>query len=239
MKFRTISSVAAGAIRAGAVLASGAQAATVFTEDFDGEFGGKTHLNYAGLANWDISEGTIDLKGVTHKVKGDGSYVELDGTSLNGGFMTTRSSFAFNAGDIVTLSFDASGNQQRKYLMSNDDLVAGFVFGGATALKDYTLGGGFGPVNLGNFNVAKTSNDIFLDWRSVWQPYTISFKAGAAGTLKLYVGTHSDDNYGPLVDNFKLSVVTAVPEPATWAMMILGFAMTGAMVRTRRGAMIA
>ena len=34
----------------------------------------------------------------------------------------------------------------------------------------------------------------------------------------------------------RLNTVSAVPEPATWAMMIAGFGMVGSMVRRRRGA---
>ncbi len=39
-------------------------------------------------------------------------------------------------------------------------------------------------------------------------------------------------------DNVSLDV-TAVPEPATWAMMIVGFGMTGASLRRRRDGMVA
>jgi choice-of-anchor C domain-containing protein len=43
--------------------------------------------------------------------------------------------------------------------------------------------------------------------------------------------------YGPALDN--VSISGAVPEPATWAMMILGFGVVGASLRTRRRALAA
>ncbi len=59
--------------------------------------------------------------------------------------------------------------------------------------------------------------------------------AWATGTLKLfYWDTFTPDNTGSVAAD----VVTAVvPEPATWAMMICGFGMTGAMLRRRHHAL--
>jgi hypothetical protein len=42
--------------------------------------------------------------------------------------------------------------------------------------------------------------------------------------------------YGPLLDNV---VVTQVPEPATWAMLIAGFGLVGSAMRRRRTAVAA
>ena len=43
------------------------------------------------------------------------------------------------------------------------------------------------------------------------------------------IGTN--DSLGGYIDNITIS---AVPEPATWAMMIIGFASAGSMVRSAR-----
>ena len=44
-----------------------------------------------------------------------------------------------------------------------------------------------------------------------------------------------DDNAtGPTFTNFAFRIVGTVPEPATWVMLILGFGMTGAMLRASR-----
>ena len=54
-----------------------------------------------------------------------------------------------------------------------------------------------------------------------------------------FIALESIQGGGPgLVDNFELNLVPpggGVPEPATWALMILGFAGMGAVIRRRRG----
>ncbi|MBT9472342.1 MAG: PEPxxWA-CTERM sorting domain-containing protein [Phenylobacterium sp.] len=39
---------------------------------------------------------------------------------------------------------------------------------------------------------------------------------------------------GPLLDNVSIGVSSAVPEPATWAMMIMGFGLVGSAMRRRQ-----
>lgn len=64
------------------------------------------------------------------------------------------------------------------------------------------------------------------------------FTLGSSGTLtftgltSLY-GLVNDTNSGNNTGAFEINV-SAVPEPATWAMMLMGFGMVGAGVRSRR-----
>lgn len=225
-----LAGVIAGALMAG----SPAAALTVFTEDFDSEFGGKTHLNHSAFAQWDVSGGAVDLKGATHWVKGSGSYVELDGSKLDGGLITTKSSFAFEAGDWITLTFEASGNQQRTSLEADDRLEVGLLLDDETTLNSYRLGGGFGHVELGTQALGKASGASLLAVKSPWQVYSIRFRAAEAGALKIFAGTESSDNYGPMVDNFSLSITSAIPEPSIWVLSILGFGFAGAALRKAR-----
>ncbi len=227
-------SLAAAVVLIVAPLATQASAATVFYDDFDAEGGGATRLNYGGFANFDVSGGKVDLIGAgnLHKLVGSGSYVDLDGTRSGGGTLTTKQWFGFNTGDLVTLSFAVSGNQRRQSLESDDALLAGFTFAGFTILKDYTLGGAFGAENLGASNVARTSNSALTVWKAPYQIYTVSFLAGSAGALKAFIGTSSNDNVGPLLDNVRVTITSAVPEPSTWMMLILGFGLIGSRVRS-------
>lgn len=224
------------ALAAAALSAASAQSATIFEDEFDFENSGGTASNYAGFVNWDVSGGTVDIKGPTNLrgTTGLGSYVDLDGTSADGGTIITKAIFAFDAGDLVTMSFDASGNQLRQRLAADDDIMAGFRFAGATPVHNYRLGGGFGDLDLGSLTEAETSNGVVTAWNSTWRTYTVSFKAGAAGSLQAFLGTNSDDNYGPMVDNFRLTIASAVPEPVTWVMMVVGFGGVGVTFRRSR-----
>jgi hypothetical protein len=77
------------------------------------------------------------------------------------------------------------------------------------------------------------SGQAAISSRSPWTRYGISFVAGNSGSLTAFVGTSSNDNVGPLLDNFQLTI-GSVPEPSSWVMMILGFGGIGGLVRARR-----
>ena len=63
-----------------------------------------------------------------------------------------------------------------------------------------------------------------------WTQHSYTFKAfDPTATLAFNSQTHTP--YGPALDNVSIS---AVPEPATWAMMIMGFGGVGAAVRASR-----
>jgi hypothetical protein len=53
-----------------------------------------------------------------------------------------------------------------------------------------------------------------------------------AFALGVLAGTNKD--YRLALDPRSVTLVAAVPEPATWGLMIIGFACTGTMLRRRR-----
>ena len=65
-----------------------------------------------------------------------------------------------------------------------------------------------------------------------WGLRSVDFTTTGGDLTFLAVGT--SDSYGGYLDDITIS--TAVPEPATWAMMILGFGMVGGLLRRRRTA---
>ena len=63
-----------------------------------------------------------------------------------------------------------------------------------------------------------------------WTQQTFSFMAFDP-TARLAFSATANDPYGPAIDGVSIS---PVPEPATWAMMIIGFGGAGAMLRRNR-----
>jgi hypothetical protein len=62
-----------------------------------------------------------------------------------------------------------------------------------------------------------------------WTSYAINNFAAAAGSTLTFRAVGGSDSFGGYLDNITLS--NAVPEPATWAMMILGFGLIGGAMR--------
>ena len=62
-------------------------------------------------------------------------------------------------------------------------------------------------------------------------PYTVSFVAGGS-SMQLALSQFSGTEASPIIDNI---VISAVPEPATWGMMIAGFGLVGGVMRRRAG----
>ena len=92
--------------------AGSAQAAPIFSDNFNGENGGVGALNYAGFSNFAISGGTVDLigNGYFDFFPGNGLYVDLDGSTAHAGLMSADP-LSLGAGDY-TLSFDLAGSQR-------------------------------------------------------------------------------------------------------------------------------
>ena len=65
----------------------------------------------------------------------------------------------------------------------------------------------------------------------VWKSGGFAF-VGTGNVETIRLTATNGGNAGVFFDN--ISVSTAVPEPATWAMMIMGFGVAGALLRRRR-----
>jgi hypothetical protein len=114
---------------------------------------------------------------------------------------------------------------------------------GATYVVNFdagALGGGNQTIQLlamgdyagGMFNSLVNNN---LDF--TFTHHSLSFVANSTSTaLTFLVNTPGPDNVDTILDN--VSVSGAVPEPATWAMMLMGFGLIGATLRGSRRAAV-
>lgn len=226
---------------AAAVLACSAGAASATTLVFDAfeGYGPTSILNFTGFTNLIVSHGSVDF---VHEPEfglstptGVGM-VDLDGSTNQGGTLQTAM-FSANIGDVISFSFDASGNQRGG---AADSYTWGFFTPTGLILNNVTATGGninAGPIDLGSsLEVIASPSPLASD--AAWSHYTLNFTAGSAGQFSAFVATGSTDNMGPLIDNFSLTSTGAVPEPASWALMFGGFGLAGAALRRRR-AMVA
>lgn len=177
-----------------------AQAAVVFSDNFNAETQG---LNYNGFANFAVTAGSVDLigTGFFDFYPGNGNYVDLDGSTAGdnpAGQITTNMIFGPGA---YSLSFD---------------------LGGSTRGDTNTV-----LVQLGDF-----SSMLTLASAVPLTTFSFTFNTAASGALS-FANLGRSDSFGLILDNVEVSS-SAVPEPSSWGMLILGFAITGLALRRRR-----
>jgi len=158
--------------------------------------------------------------GVTNDLENGSNGTHTIDTQNGQDFVLFQFSTAVDLSQIKTTSFNVNGN--------------------AT--------GSDASVRWGNTNVA-WNQSLGLDGKPVSALTSVlnnqQVLAGGSGTLTRSVNGTASNLWmvaatsvgGAPIDGFKLSTVTvssAVPEPATWMMMIGGFAMVGAAVRRRK-----
>ena len=234
----------AACVLAGA--ASSANATVVYSENFNAMNGGLSASNYTVPGFAPLPTQRVDLlHSGDSGISCAGGCLDLE-SSIGYGRLTGLSAFAAKAGDTVTLSFDMSDSQRGT---AQDRFYAGFFFNTALSGLVLTRGGAWTgalptPPPTSSFVVL---GDIFGPVG--FQHYTLSFVAPQDITVKLALGggnpgglipsTPAPDDKGALLDNLSLDITSpaAVPEPATWAMMLMGFGGLGAALRRRRAAL--
>jgi len=145
----------------------------------------------------------------------DGAFVALDGDSTVRG-MISQDLTGLEVGKNYTLTFDwAAGQLANRSGATSEQLAVSF---------------GADSFNTGVLNVASGG---FSGWNHV----TYVFTAGQANQTLSFLSIGTPNGLPPmaLLDNVSLTV----PEPATWAMMLIGFGGIGAMIRRRRQVLVA
>jgi hypothetical protein len=214
---------------AGLALSSPASAAQVFFQDF--ETVASNSLSLTSLPGFTVT-GQVDVVGALNDwgISASSNVVDLDG-SPGPATITSGNSHSFNAGDRVTLSFLLGGAQRGSEL---DNFILGWTLSAATPVTNVSGTGYFSFVNVASA-LAPTSGStsIFLAGTDPFTLSSVSFTAGAAGSLGFSFGTTSADSIGPLLDNVGLDI-SAVPGPVMGAGLPGLVIALGALVALRR-----
>jgi len=176
--------------------------------------------NPSGLGLWTQTTSGNGWNGLS--ASGTGNFVALDGayptTSDNASI--SQMITGLTIGQQYTLSFDYGFGQER--------FATGDFFNGDT-INSLTASIGSALWDSGDVGLA---NHGFVGW----DKGTLNFTATSTSELLKFVAYANV----PLPSYALLSSVSivesAVPEPATWGMMILGFGVVGAIARRRRAA---
>lgn len=187
--------------------ASAANAGIVFSDNFNGTT--TQALNQFTFANWTVTSGTVDVIGdggpFAYFSVGHGNYVDLNGSSGAPGQLTTNIIFAAGT---YSVSFELAGSQ-----------------GGSGNVDP------FSHTTEIAFSIGGVTQSLTLNPTVPFTPYTFLFTTTGAGKLSFTDLSGGNNNVGNLLDNV---TVSAVPEPSTWAMMILGFMGVGFMAYRRK-----
>lgn len=187
--------------------------------NFSGEYATYTYSTTPLGFGWDIS-GSVDVfrtdsrfGGEPDPVGGDPFALDLVGSGTTGGI---GQSFSTEAGKSYRLTFDFTNNP----FISSASMRFGVGGSGGLALEDILAHSGATTNAMG------------------WQSFTVDFVAKSANSYLFFDNLTGGLAGGMYLDNIAVYDLSepqgAVPEPATWALMIGGFGFAGAALRRRR-----
>ena len=164
----------------------------------------------ASLPNWTVETGNVNVvNGNFGSTNGNlafegAQYLDLIG---EGGVGSLSQMFGTTIGQLYTLTFAYSHN----------------LFGGLkSASADYSVGGLNGSITH------STGSNANLDWRNL----SVNFVAMSSTTTLRFANTVGSANEGIFLD--AVSVAAAVPEPASWALFLIGFFAVGGAMRSNK-----
>jgi choice-of-anchor C domain-containing protein len=198
-------------LAAGLALSSAAHASIVLDGDFTSPSGGGSYETYGAaytngaiMGPWTVTGDSVDLIGGYWQAPNNVGG-SVDLDGLDPGGITQN--LTLSAGSYV-LSFYLSGNPDGGLAAKSVDVSVG----GVNQTFTYTTGAN----SHGNMMYALE---------------TLPFTVSGSSTLLSFTSLDINSPYGPVIGDVS---VNAVPEPATWAMMLIGFGAIGYGVRLRK-----
>jgi hypothetical protein len=202
---------------------SSSQAGTLLTEGFESvgtlSSGGWVLTNNSapkGPTDWFQGSGAIVLPaqaGSPDSFAASNFNAALPGGTIENWLITP----VFSTAAAGSVTFWVQGAEEVDF---TDHIAYGFSNGSSTT-TDFTMSG---------------PNAVL---QGVWTQITVSFNSNGPGSTARfaieYLGDADSSNYVGIDTLSITSGVSAVPEPSTWAMMILGFCGVGFMAYRRRG----
>ena len=192
-------------------LSSSAQAASFVNGSFElgtnpGQFSTFT-AGQTDITGWTIGSGSVDYIGSYWAASNGLRSIDLAGNAAG----LLSQTFDTVIGRTYRVNFD---------LWANDD-------GGTFPRLAF--------VNVGAGDLTFSSNGGGTKAAPNWVTQTFSFVASATSTTLSFRADSISANtfFGPALDNVSVS---AIPEPATWALMLGGFGLVGGAMRSRRRA---
>lgn len=210
---RSLIAAAAAAL----LLPATANAAVIVNGDF--ETGPNPGSNYVTIGTggligdvnggWTVTGGNVDYIGGYWQPQGGSRSVDLNGNNAAG---TIQQAIDTVIGQAYAVTFWLAGNPDNGPQIKTVKVTAA---GDDADDENFTF-------------------DIFGVSREAmgWQQKTFIFSATSSSTL-LSFASQNEGSWGPALDSVSIS---AVPEPATWAMMLFGFVLVGGAMRRRTAA---
>jgi hypothetical protein len=168
-----------------------------------------SYATTTSLVGWTVDAGNVDIvQRPTYAAQTGTQALDLIGSGVSTGAISQA--FATTIGQTYRLVFAYTKNTDTDAALSANVLV----MGGLSLLSSAISHQG-GTLDAPN-----------------WTIFSKTFVADSASTTLSFVDTSGRYNQGIFFDN--VSVSSAVPEPATWALMILGIGVTGGVLRRRK-----
>lgn len=174
---------------------------------FSDDFNNAVYGGNVSPAGWTTTGGTVDALGPAY-----------------------YGSLCTSAGGSDEYCVDLDGSTGDAGLM-----LQGFTLNaGVSYTASFDLAGDFrGGANSVLVTFGTSSNTYNLAANDAFTTYSLVFTPTSTGAYSLSFQNNGGDNMGGLLDNVEIASA-GVPEPATWAMMLLGFGGLGAVLRGRR-----